>query len=201
MVDFLKVAKSTTIVFFCWICSAMACQQPQLDKNDSLIDQALETVLYSKFACFGDGASDISACNFFVGKSVHDVFGVPDFWLPDANRYMTTAEMVEWLPGGVGPLGWKRIGNGDDRDAHRLAADAAKNGQATIALWNPTGGVGHVALVLPGLLRDSGPWGIPVVRSAQTSLNSIGDAFVGCRISAGFGPDKQSNVVFWTKGI
>ena len=174
------------------------CRDLDADAKDSLIDKNLENQLYQNFACFDDPNNVDTACNYFVGKSLNDFYSTPDFFDSATGTYMNSKTMKEFLHGDGAQKGWRKIGKADNQADHQSAADSAKAKKPTIAIWHEGGDTGHVALVLPGELRASG-FGFKVARIAQTRLGKIKGSFIGCRLSAGFGPGKKAQVEFFTK--
>jgi hypothetical protein len=77
-----------------------------------------------------------------------------------------------------------------------ILSEAAATAAAThpvVAVWKPPTGWspptehGHIALILPGGVADSG-WGVKVPRAAQMSIDHPNDAFIGCRVCSTYEP-------------
>lgn len=127
-------------------------------------------------------------CNIFVWD-VTTALGAPiphwvdaqsnapaDAYAPGARELNCNA-WATWLPGYGARVGWAGV-RADD------ARSAANRGEPCIALWrNPTGGPGHVAVVLPSPGRD--------LRIAQAGLRCFEDE----PLSHGFG--SVYPITFW----
>jgi hypothetical protein len=167
--------------------------------DTSRVNSDLEHNLYSLFQCKSDipqGASeqnDVVACNWFVGEALATLWGHTEFFLTPAGRYMLTYEMAAMPPDGWSNFGWTHLGAANDQSALDTAEEEAHRGNAVIAL-----GAGHVALILPGGLAKSGGWNLKVPRAAQLRINDIGSAFVGCRLSYSWPPDKIAQVQIYS---
>lgn len=167
------------------------------------INAELETRLGEGLKCFNDNAPGQAAdlvkkCNDFVADSIQREWSVDDFWLSDKSRFMNVREIKTWLPIEGSLNGWEFLGTANEAAAHASAAEKAGAGQPVVAVYHDGRDPGYVALVLPGDLQNSGTYGIPVSRIAQTSLNNPANSFVGCAFSYGLGKSKASETLLYT---
>jgi len=140
---------------------------------------------------------DKTACNWFVGKAVDEIYGVNSFKKKKNNEYYLANEIASKLANNEFD-GWTHIGTGNDQDVLILAGNKAELGKPVIAAWLNGAGHGHVSLVMPGGLQTSSGWGLDVPNSANMRLNNINSSYIGCRLSYAFGSDKKSDVAFYT---
>lgn len=140
---------------------------------------------------------DKTACNWFIGKAVDEIYGLKSFKKKDVNEYYLANEIAFKLANNEFD-GWTHIGAGNDQNALTLAGNKVELGKPVVAAWFNKLGHGHVSLVIPGGLQPSGGWGLDVPNSANMQLNSINSSYIGCRLSFAFGSDKKSDVAFYT---
>ena len=164
-------------------------------------NQSLENTLYELFACIPDqelGAlqqNDLTACNWFVGKALLEVWDYRGFMIKD--RFMTTDELARKSAGFLISKGWVEIGTAGEQSNLMQAEALASQGHAVVAL-KP----GHIALVLPGGLALSPGWGVKVPMAAQLRIRNVESAFVGCRLSWSFSAsDKDATSLFYLSTV
>lgn len=125
--------------------------------------------------------ADLAACNYFAGRVLADVYGVGDF-ARHGGGWLTANEIADYVDRPVSS--WSRLGAASDQRVLGEAMRAARDGYSVIAVKR--GQPGHVALVLPGALRESGNWGLQVPNSASFAYASPDRAYVFCRRSYAF---------------
>jgi len=140
---------------------------------------------------------DRTACNWFVGKAVNEIYGVDSFKINNTNQYYLANEIAEKLAKNEFD-GWVLIGAGNDQGALTLAGNKAELGQPVVAAWSNNAGHGHVSLVMPGGLQKSSAWNLEMPNSANMRLDNINSSYIGCRLSFAFGSDKKSNVALYS---
>lgn len=166
------------------------------------INQRLESRLVETFDCFGKNASRQSTiaaveCEDFVAGSIQREWSLDHFWLEDESRFMTVREIGAWLPIEGSLSGWEFLGSANEAGVQEKAAERAATGQPVVAVNNNGRTPGKVALVLPGALHNSGTYGIPVTRIAQTGARGAASSFVGCAFSYGFGRKKAPETLIY----
>jgi hypothetical protein len=124
-------------------------------------------------------------CNIFVWDSTSAMGCEVPHWYDEATgeatrvgrgREMTANGMYRWLES-FGPAhGWRKVGEDE-------AQDNANQGKPTIAAWLNTGGIGHVAMVVPG-----NPGWTTIAQAGRLNL-------FGVPLGRGFGAAKPD---FWT---
>lgn len=170
--------------------------------NPPGIDAELETRLGDAFRCFdqhtaGQEADSAEKCKNFVADSIQREWTLDHFWLEDKSRFMTVREMKSWLSIEGTLNGWEFLGTANEASVHAGAAERAGAGQPVVAVYHSGSTRGQVALVLPGDLQNSGTYGIPVARIAQTGLNNSTNSFLGCAFSYGLGNTKASEALIY----
>ena len=170
--------------------------------NPPGINVELETRLGDAFRCFdseaaGQQPDPTEKCNDFVADSVQREWALDHFWMEDKSRFMTVREMKSWLSIEGSLNGWDFLGTANEAEVQAGAAERAGAGQAVVAIYHSGSARGHVALVLPGELQNSGTYGIPVARIAQTGLSNPTNSFVGCAFSYGLGKSKASETLIY----
>jgi hypothetical protein len=138
---------------------------------------------------------DRSPCNVFLARALDRVYRIREFGDPARpETIMRANEIADFVA--ARPDQWVALGNGDSQSALDQAQGYANRGKAIIAVWkNPAaGGVGHVALILPGDQANSASWGLRVPNSASFSLDRPADSYVGGPLSKSFSNQKKAQV-------
>ena len=166
------------------------------------INVELESRLGEALKCFGENApgqavATVEACNDFVAASIQREWSLDHFWMEDENRFMTVREIKTWLPIEGSLSGWDFLGTANEAAAQASAAEKAGEGQPVVAVYHDGRDPGYVALVLPGELQNSGTYGIPVSRIAQTGLNNPANSFIGCSFSYGLGKKRAPETLLY----
>lgn len=138
---------------------------------------------------------DTSACNWFLSKALSVLYNVSDFAPDTAHNWLSANDIYDYVSAGGN---WSKLGDATDQEVLADAAQGAANGQPVIAVikGNPHG---HVALVLPGPLTQSGNWGLKVPNSASFFLDenkTVKKAYVGCKLSYAFA-DPDGVEIYW----
>lgn len=136
--------------------------------------------------------ADQVACNYFVGKTLSDLYGLTDFRTGPAS-WLLANEMLDYVEAHSNT--WAKLGTADSQGVLNEAAAGAANGQPVIAFMR--GDPGHVALVLPGEPQLSTNWhGLKAPNSAAFSLGHVDNAYVFCRLSFAF-TDPEKVEIWW----
>lgn len=106
----------------------------------------------------------VNPCGKFIGESVNTVFEVNDFYSEKLGRYLSGAEIINYLKSGNQ---WKLLGYAYDQKALTEAQSYANENKAVIAVYMNEEQLGNVSLILPGKLTKSGSWGFDVPNSAS----------------------------------
>jgi len=89
---------------------------------------------------------------------------------------------------------WAKSGHWKEvtlKDAHKLANE----GEIVMVGWHSQSAEsGHVAVVVPGKLQDSGSWGHPVPRTFDTGATARQSSD---KLTNGFGKDKKLGTKFY----
>ncbi|MCC7358451.1 MAG: hypothetical protein IT317_03185 [Anaerolineales bacterium] len=112
-------------------------------------------------------------CNLFVADAVARLGGVLPLYLDAAGgrrSWLDVAGMLAWLKSPAGAAHWRAV-------SLEAAQQLANRGGPVIALWQPEAGIGHVALVRPGL-EPVGARGPLIAHAGARNANST-DAATG----------------------
>lgn len=157
-------------------------------------EEHVNWALYQLHSC-NTKADDSTACSLFVNNALQKVYAVDDFSrLPLANQifdYVITHDDS-----------WIEIGRANDQQVLRKSQEMANRGYAVIAIrpdkdsrCNDCGG--HVALIIPGRLKESANWGSWVPNSANMVVNKPSASYIGKRLSFAFAPNKRHDVMIY----
>lgn len=134
---------------------------------------------------------DQSPCNIFVGESLKVVYEINDFYSSSKQRYLLANEIYDFLEGSDK---WTLLGNGSEQSALNNAQGYANLKKAVVAVYKAKVGHGHIALVLPGNLVDSGKWAVKVPNSASFFLNKPAKSYINQKLSMAFSKDIKGEV-------
>lgn len=167
------------------------------------IDTALESKLGALFQCIDTTDPnqfkliDATACNWFVGKALEVGWGFGDF--KSGDGYFSANQLANGLANQQFSH-WTSIGAANQQTSNDIAAVKTTSGNPVIAALKADPD-GHVALIIPGGLAFSSKWNLNVPRSASISLDNINLAYIGCRLSHAFGPDKIGQVQYYFRDL
>lgn len=139
----------------------------------------------------GDALNDTSPCNTFAGRGLDAIYGVTDF--KSGDGYLTANGIADYL---ASSSQWAALGALFDAD-NNLCAQALANKAYPVVAVLKGAEHGHIALVIPGDLGQSGSWGFSVVNSASFRLNEPGKAYVNGKISLAFSPENAKNALLY----
>lgn len=153
-------------------------------KND--LEQAL--VQFKDCTTSGDD------CSKHIGESVNKVYRVNDFYNPSQKRYMTTNEIAAFLKTSKS---WKNLGPVYDQQTLQAAQDQANAKKAVVAVYMNEQGIGHVVVILPGTLQNSGSWGLRVPNVASFFATQPDKSFVDKSLSYAFSKVMMKDIVIY----
>src|SRR5262249_46724519 len=96
---------------------------------------------------------------------------------------------------------WRLVGTADKQDVLDDAKAKADANALVVAVWrNPDPSKpGHIVLIGPGPLTQSGSWASKVPVSAQFRQGDPDGAYLGKPLSCAFKPDIRSAVEIWAR--
>ena len=157
--------------------------------------QDLATSL-DKFLKCSPAAGDDNACNGYVGESLYTVYRLKDFLSPKTGKYMTVNEIAATLKGSDK---WAAVGHAYDQQALTQAQTESNNKKAVVALYLNPAGIGHVVLIVPGELENSGSWGLKVPNSASFLLSEPSKSYSEKPLSFALGKNLMKDIVIYTR--
>ena len=131
-------------------------------------EQELANSIETFKKCDQTFVNGVNPCGKFIGESVNTVFEINDFYSEKLGRYLSGAEIINYLKSGNQ---WKLLGYAYDQKALTEAQSYANENKAVIAFYMNEEQLGHVSLILPGKLTKSGSWGSDVPNSASFFIN------------------------------
>ena len=148
----------------------------------------------------GNKTNDLSPCNTFASRGLEAIYGVKDF-KTGKSSHQSANDM--WKKVHEENSRWQKIGAVLDQQNNLCAQSVANAGWPVIALRYREGH-GHVALVIPGELKDSGTWGMKTANSASFFLRqtpeeiySKSQGYLDKALSAAFTKEDAKDVVFF----
>ncbi len=135
-------------------------------------------------------------CSAFIGESIAKVYKTNAFFSDKLSRFLRINEISKSaVEGGQ----WNQIGYAYDQKALDKAQKEANENKAVIAVYMTPGGVGHIALILPGKLQYSGSWGFNVPNSASFLFNDSEKSFVDKGLSYAFSKNMIKDVILYSR--
>jgi len=182
--------KKIVLTFACLLSISIAYSQ----KLNSEWEKDLTKILYQFMSC-RDSIDNLSPCNKFVSEAMKAAYYVEDFYDEKNNRHMLANEIYAYLK--ISPQ-WLLLGNASNQEALKLAQKEANAKKAVVAVLNGSLN-GHIALVMPGNLSNSGSWGLKVPNSASFFLNKPGKSYIGKHLGWAFPNSKKEKVLLYTR--
>jgi hypothetical protein len=156
--------------------------------------QDLSTSLDKFLKC--NPSSGESPCNGFVGESLYTVYRLKDFQSTKTGKYMTVNEIAAVLKENDK---WTPIGHAYDQKVLTQAQQESNSKKAVVALYLNPAGIGHVVLILPGELQNSGSWGLKVPNSASFLLSEPSKSYSEKPLSFALGKNLMKDIVIYIK--
>lgn len=179
-----------TLLFFFLVSLAFA-QQP--NKN---WQRDLNLALEQFQACDQDNANGINPCNRFIGGALKTVYNVDDFYSKALGRHMLVSEIATFLQGNTG---WTLLGKGYEQQALAKAQQHANAGKAVVAIYLNSEGRGHLSIILPGELKQSGTWGFQVPNSASFFMSDPAKSYVNKGLSYAYERPLLNGVLLYAR--
>jgi len=180
--------KLTTVLLI--VCSGLFGQS--LNNN---WDKELSSTLQQFMSC-ENANGDRVECNKFVGESLKTVYNLNDFYSQKLGRHMMVSEIARMLNESNQ---WTMLGRGYEQKALSEAQNFANAKKAVVAVYMNAEGVGHLALILPGQLQQSGSWGLTVPNSASFQLVDPDKSYVNKGLSYAFAKNHLKDVILYTR--
>lgn len=139
---------------------------------------------------------DKSTCGSYVGQSLKVVYKIDDFHNKKAGRYMTSAEIAEYV---MSSDNWQPIGQSYDQHALDRAAELANSRKAVVAVYNNAVNIGHIVLITPGDMTTSGSWGMKVPAAASFFAVEPSKSFTDKGLSFAFSKQMLRDVTLYAR--
>ena len=137
-------------------------------------------------------------CNKFLVMAVEKVYGIKDFF-DSQGKPLRANQIVEQMR--ITPETWTRLGVATDQQVLMQAQEYANQKKAIVATKYVSGGIGHVALILPGSLKLSPSWNMQVPNSASFFINRPNMSYVSGPLSKAFVASDKSEVEIWGRNF
>jgi hypothetical protein len=134
-------------------------------------------------------------CSSFIGESIAKVYKTNAFFSDKLSRFLRINEITKSV---VENGQWNQIGYAYDQKALETAQANANASKAVIAVYMTPGGIGHIALILPGKMQYSGSWGFNVPNAASFFFNDSEKSFVDKGLSYAFAKNMIKDVILYT---
>lgn len=157
--------------------------------------QDLTTSLQQFLNC--QSPSERSAdCNQFMGESLNKVYKINDFYSRKSGRYMVASEIASFLKESDN---WTLLGHSYEQKTLATAQDLANSKKAVVAVYMNATGVGHVVIITPGQLQNSGSWGLNVPNVVSFFPSQPEKSFVDKGLSFAFGKNLMKDILIYSR--
>ncbi|WP_017729703.1 hypothetical protein [Nafulsella turpanensis] len=134
-------------------------------------------------ACQKEVNNGINPCNEYIGQAVKAVYQLNDFYAAGKGRYMLVSEISHFLEESDQ---WVFLGHAYEEEALNKAQLYANENKAAVAVYLNEEGIGLVSIILPGEMKNSGTWGLPVPNSAAFFVYDPARSYIGKSLSYAF---------------
>lgn len=174
-----------------------ACPVPPRSNPTDLSNRLPIAKLTPLLSCRSDDPlSDQSPCNIFAAKGLEALYSINDF--KSGDKYMSASQIFDYVSSSPN---WGKIGTLFDIDSNLCAQAAANQAYPVIAVMKASPH-GHIALIIPGTVSNSGTWGMNVANSASFFIGQPDKSYISGPISKAFQPDNAKKaIVFYRKII
>jgi hypothetical protein len=153
----------------------------------------MNSSLQQFFNCQNSSAGK-SECTQYIGESLKKIYKVNDFYSTKSGRYMSVSEIWSFLKESDK---WKLIGPSYEQKTLASAQELANSGKAVVAVYMNSAGIGHVVVITPGQLQQSGSWGLNVPSVVSFFPNQPEKSFVDKGLSFAFGKNLMKDILIY----
>jgi hypothetical protein len=182
---------TTTMVMLVFVMTSAAQQLNANWKQDLTV--SLEKFMKCEASSIG---TDTNPCNGFVGESLNTVYKINDFYTQKSKKYMSVNEIAKFLKESDK---WVPLGHCYDQNVLTRAQEHANAKKAVVAVYINSAGIGHVVLITPGELQNSGSWGLKVPNSASFLLSEPSKSYVDKGLSFALGKNLMKDIVLYAR--
>jgi hypothetical protein len=135
-----------------------------------------------------------SECIQYMGESLKKIYKVNDFYSTKSGRYMSATEISSFLKESDK---WKLIGPSYEQKTLAAAQELANSGKAVVAVYMNSTGIGHMVVITPGQLQQSGSWGLNVPSVVSFFPSQPDKSFVDKGLSFAFGKNLMKDILIY----
>ncbi len=158
-------------------------------------EKGLNKVLYEFLQC-KKPIDDNSPCNIFVCNAIYTVYGVNDLYDEKTQRCRTANEIYDYL--NTNNKQWIKMGMADNQKTLSEAQDYANQGYVVVAVYSNKPH-GHIAIVLPGVLKSSSKWNLNVPNSASFFMNLPDNSYINLPLSYAFNNEMYKTTAIYRR--
>ena len=142
--------------------------------------------LLHKFKQIKTEIDDDSPCNYFVARALYAIYKLKDFNRPGnaSSPYYDANEIIEEIS--TKTSAWVPMGKADDPEVLKEAQEQA-NALVPVVAVEKGEGHGHIAIIIPGSLKQSRTWKHLFPCSACFFYRKPWKSYVGLPLSYAFG--------------
>jgi hypothetical protein len=141
-----------------------------------------------------NSSSAKSECLQYMGESLKKIYKVNDFYSTKSGRYMSASEISAFLKESDK---WKLIGPSYEQKTLASAQELANSGKAVVAVYMNSAGIGHMVVITPGQLQQSGSWGLNVPNVVSFFPSQPDKSFVDKGLSFAFGKNLMKDILIY----
>lgn len=156
----------------------------------------LDNALLQINNCENTNQVGVNSCNEFMGGALNTVYKIDDFYSKKLERYLLTNEISYFLKNSAK---WKLLGYGYEQQSLQEAQNAANENKAVVALYLNKEGIGHVSIILPGELKNSGTWGFHAPNSTSFFPANPAKSYVDKALSYSFEKSQLKDVFLYVR--
>ena len=153
----------------------------------------MNSSLQQFFNCQNTSAGK-SECIMYMGESLKKIYKVNDFYSTKSGRYMSATEISSFLKE---TDKWKLIGPSYEQKTLAAAQELANSGKAVVAVYVNSAGIGHMVVITPGQLQQSGSWGLNVPNVVSFFPSQPDKSFVDKGLSFAFGKNLMKDILIY----
>jgi hypothetical protein len=153
----------------------------------------MNSSLQQFFTCQNSAAGK-SECIQYMGESLKKIYKVNDFYSTKSGRYMSASEISSFLKESDK---WRLIGPSYEQKTLASAQELANSGKAVVAVYMNSTGLGHMVVITPGQLQQSGSWGLNVPSVVSFFPSQPDKSFVDKGLSFAFGKNLMKDILIY----